>query len=162
MSRVLKINDKYDEHLVAVDTEEALSKASLKLLRERMEEGWYDEPDPDEPPYSKEQIEGLPEGSSARLVAERELRQWEGSAKQRADERQWWEAVVALLAQPEEEALARTSSIFTGRIHFVEKDGKRRIGSPMEDFPTAWACLHWRSKQGYEYENVQLVEVAGP
>lgn len=46
--RAIKTREKHDDQVIVVETDEALGKAALAILTERMRQGWYPEPYADE------------------------------------------------------------------------------------------------------------------
>lgn len=158
--RIIYADEKHENRVIDANTDAALARASLALLRARWDEGWYEEPESAEPPYTAEQIAALPDRSRARRLVEAEIAGWQSQEQQRREYRQWYLAVEQLLAQPKKEALKRRSKLWTGRLGFVPGKPKTMENalSPYESFPTAWVALVWRSKQGYEYETVRLEE----
>lgn len=157
--RILVAKEKHGDYYFAADDAEQLAASALRLLRERWDAGyWYEEPEEQPAVLTDAEIAALP-NDTLRQAARRSNQTVERDRRYHENHRKWWDSTKALLAMPEEEALLMTYSMFTGRLHFVERDGKREIGSPMESVPMAWYLLQFRKDAEYEY--VTLDEVRG-
>lgn len=166
MTRVLLAKEKHEDRILAADTDEELARSSLKLLLERWEEGWYEDPDEyweyrEEPPYTQEQIEGLPEGSGARREAEHQNERWLRYEHERKQNRQFWAFLQGVIEYKDDpEILTKTSQLFTGRIGKKDPSkpfGKDNFVSPYEQFPSLYVGLEFR--KDFEYEWVELQEI---
>lgn len=165
--RVLVAKEKHGDRLLAADTEEALAQAAFTLLKERWEQGWYEDPDDimeyrEEPPYTDEQLAAIPEGSAAHRAATRELNTWHEYERTRKDERQFYAAVKSAM-ENEAEALAHKSPMFTGRIGAKDPSKPFTLDnalSPYEQLPSPWVALCYRKDHEYEYVELREVELA--
>lgn len=160
MQTILVAREKHGDRYFDASTPELLAAASLKLLRERMKEGWYVKPDSVNTGFTKEQkafleltdedIEALPavvrEETHKKVLALREkaerLRSFD------AEEMQWYTQVEALLALPTEKAANRT---------ITQGKGTRWERS----YPKAFYLLNARDDAEYEGVEVVTLEAAG-
>jgi hypothetical protein len=167
--RVLVAREEHGERIILADTDEQLAVAALKLLLERWDQGWYEDPDGyweyrEEPPYTQEQVDALPERSRARYEAENQNETWERVAKKRKGARQFYAYVKAVAENRDDpEVVSQRTALFTGRI--ARKDpskpfGGDNIASPFEPFPSTWAALVFR--RDHEYEFVELRDLEQP
>lgn len=133
--KILVVKEKHGDYYYDASTDELLDKTCRKILQERLKDGWYDE---DVRGKVIKQKIGISEYDIGRLP----------------------EGPVKILALSELEKI-RKEDIPEGR--FI-KDVKRCLETPHDSTAKpavktwAYELLNARSRQGYEYEEIDLVE----
>lgn len=139
--KVLICSEKHGTNLYDASTPEALAEASIHVLKDRMDQGWYWRDDDDHPtPITDEEIEALPEAYKAQAKKD-----------QARDRRRIKEGIAANVFYDEVKRVIDehdTSSITLGR------------GKYERQVPVAWDLLDSRSD--YEYEHVEVETVWQP
>jgi plasmid stabilization system protein ParE len=139
--RVLVAHEKHGARYFDASTTETWAAASLRLLRERFEEDWYQRPDDETNQevvaMSEAEVAALPE--ALRVQATHLRRQATANRSRAQRDRDWYDKAKKLVDEVD------ISTVSRGRV-------------PGEwEEPRAWAFLIARNEA--EYERVELAEV---
>jgi len=135
MTQILRVEDKHDTRYFEVDTDLQLHITSIVIIKERLALGWYGEPKED-PSYpkdipTKEEIDKMPEGA-VRKACQNTHDLWMNQLKRH---------------QKEQAVLAKLKVLIEAPCNSPEDPGVKK----------RWASSFLRSRDGYEYERVELI-----
>lgn len=155
MNRLIIFSDKYSTRIFDASTPELLSRACLKVLRERFKEGYfYLEPELSLPSLSaedaaimaltEEQVAGLPEPIKGTTAAKRKSISERNARFERTyeEEKAWYDRVVSLCAMDPEEG------------YKVEDKSTRRGRKASSE-----AVALMSDRADYQYEGFELKQV---
>lgn len=97
--KILVFTEKHGNRYMKASTQEELQESCLKVLRDRMDDGWYYEPEePYQPTVSKEDAEKLPD--PFRGMALENLVKYAKDRKFYEREKKWFETAKAEVKDP--------------------------------------------------------------
>lgn len=165
MSKIITVYEKHGDYHFDASTSEAFAKNALKILTERWEDDWYDDPNDDGLGYgewankrreqyakacalTEEQIEALPDDARKSVKAMRMNAKKETEYDKK--HREWYERAQAVVKEQDLGCYT-----YGDRRTCRTKAGKE--GRYERQVPKAWALLEERSD--HEYERVELQDL---